>query len=112
MFDVCIVGFIFFKSLPVFIESFNFKRKLLLGYKEILILLSETMPCVLSYAFDTDVFIVSLAVEFKGFVMSGAEFMTTSDFFFMTGQLKDDEIFAEHVWFDLRVMFEAAGGAI
>ena len=70
------------------------------------------MACVLSYAFHAYVFIVGFAVEFKGLVMGRTELMTTSDLFLMTGQLKYNEIFAEHVGLDLWVMFEAASGTI
>ena len=70
------------------------------------------MACVFSYTFHADVFIVGFAVEFKGLVVGRAELMTASHLFLVAGQLKYNEIFAEHVGFDLGVMFEAASGAV
>lgn len=70
------------------------------------------MARMFSYAFYAYVFVAGLAIKFERLVVKAAELVIASDFFFMTGQLQNDEVFTEHVGPDLRVMFESASGAI
>lgn len=67
---------------------------------------------MISYAFDTNVFLISFTKEFKGFVMIGTELIVLSELFFFTCKLESDVIFGEIGGFNLGTMFVPAGGTI
>lgn len=67
---------------------------------------------MVSNALYANVLIISLAIKLEGLVMQSAKLMVTTYLLLVTGQLQNYKIFAEHVRFYLRIVFEAAGGAV
>lgn len=67
---------------------------------------------MLDDALHADVLPVALAVELEGLVVEGAELVVFADLLLLAGELQHDEILAEHVGLDLRIVLEAAGGAV
>ena len=59
-----------------------------------------------------DVLSITLAVELEWLIVEGAELMVFSNLLLLAGQLEHDEVFAEHIGLDLRVVLEAAGRTV
>lgn len=70
------------------------------------------MTSVLRNAFDTNVAVVYFAKKFIRLIVDAAKLMIFSDFFLLTGKLQHNEIFGEHVRFDLRIVLISAGRTV
>lgn len=70
------------------------------------------MPCVIRNAFDANIFVICLAIEFERLVMHRAELVIVAELFFLAGELQCYKIFSKHIGFYLRVVFVAAGWAV
>lgn len=70
------------------------------------------MSCMVCYALDTNVFLISFTKEFKRFVMIGTKLIILSKLFLFASKLESDVIFGEIGGFNLRTMFVPASGAI
>lgn len=75
-------------------------------------MLEKAMAGVLDNTLHTDVLPVALAVELEGLIMQGAEFMVFANLLLLAGELKHNEVFTEHVWFDLGIVLETTGRAV
>jgi hypothetical protein len=109
---VGVVRLVLLQQLPISVQPGDLRREFLLGHEEVLVLLAEFMAGMLDDAFDADVSVIGLAVELEGLVVEGTELVISSNLFLLAGQLQDDEVFGEHVGFDLRIVFVAAGRAV
>ena len=70
------------------------------------------MTGVVSNALYANVLIISLAIKLEGLVMQSTKLMVTTYLLLVTSQLQNYKIFAKHVRFYLRIVFEATGGAV
>lgn len=77
-----------------------------------MILFDEFMASVIRNAFDADVFVICFAIKLVRFVVEGTKLVIASDLLLMACQLKHDEVFAQHVRLDLRIMFEPTSRTI
>jgi hypothetical protein len=77
-----------------------------------LILLEKSVTRMVDDALHAYVSVICLTVELERLIVNRAKLMIFSYLFLLACQLQDDEIFSEHIGFDLGVMFVAAGGAV
>lgn len=112
LFDECKLIWKILKNLSLLVSFRYFSVYHFLCWEKTLVLFDKMMSCMIGYAFDTNVFLISFTKEFEGFVMIGAELIVLSELFFFAGKLESDIIFGEIGGFNLGTMFVPASGTI
>jgi len=112
LFNKCKFIWKVFKDFSFLISFRNLCIYHFFSWEETLVLFNKMMSCMICNALNTNIFLISLAKEFKWLIMIRTEFIIFPQLFLFTSKLKSDIIFCKISRFDLRTVFVPTSGAI